>query len=178
MATMGITMASVLLLLPAATAANFKATAAAQATARKLRLADSAVTATHVDTRRLQQLEFDWTQPGLIYGEFCYMRSCGSEYGLGEPIDALDYCCFTHNECYGNAMRISDKCQCDRDIIKCLVDLGTTAVDQLQAKLAKESGIEFYTDLVNSTCTQPAVTVTATGNSTHNKKNDTTGSGR
>jgi hypothetical protein len=154
MATMGITM----LLLPTTAAATFKATAAAQGTARKLRVADSAadvmVTATRADTRRLQQLELDWHQPGQKYGAWCCTPVVDCPARTSTPIDALDHCCMLHNKCYGNATHMSAECQCDRDMIKCLsaVDTSASLVDQLQVNLAKVTGIEYYTNMTHCTC--------------------------
>jgi len=61
-------------------------------------------------TRALQKA--DAWPPVPIYGKWC-----GPNYGSGDPINDLDTCCQTHDNCY--AAKGYFNCNCDLDLTKC-----------------------------------------------------------
>jgi hypothetical protein len=147
-ATLAITMTS-LLLLPATAAATRTAATVEQSSPRKLMSAanTAAVTQEHGTRSLLQQI--DWGKSGPIYGGWC-----GLDHGGGPIIDAVDFCCFNHDNCY--VTRGFGDCQCDLDIINCMTPLDTSCVGQENANLVKVTAIEYFSVVYNARCVPQA----------------------
>lgn len=43
---------------------------------------------------------------------------CGANCGSGTPVNALDRCCRTHDNCYGSYGSYPGRCACDRNLIR------------------------------------------------------------
>jgi Phospholipase A2-like domain len=56
---------------------------------------------------------------GLPWNPLVKYNWCGRNCGSGTPVNPLDTCCRTHDNCYGAYKSYPDRCACDRNLVQC-----------------------------------------------------------
>lgn len=73
---------------------------------------------------------------------------CGPNYGSGTPVDEIDACCKSHDDCYDSSVGYNH-CSCDQAIVRCLNKI-TSIQSRNLVKRAMRASIVTYFD--NTAC--------------------------
>lgn len=71
---------------------------------------------------------------GLPWNPLIHYKWCGRNCGSGTPVNALDSCCKTHDNCYVGKTYPA-KCKCDKDAANCAAGTDLAGSDRVMAAM-------------------------------------------